>query len=152
MKHAVLLLILPFVGVCQNPVADGLRNGIRLGTAVREAARIQAETELLRAQQELTRKQTELLNRTSAQPKDSEYPVSDEEFNKAVSEVLARYPDFWGYRLQMVGLMGSFKPGRVSIPDYLEGVYLIAKHASFARPPSADKSSPERGADDAERR
>ncbi len=140
-----------FVGVLcaqlqPNPVVEGLKDGIRM-REIRERTRrteaetqqIQMETERLRLlNQRLARQLSDLEAKERAKSK-TENDSADRAFTTAISTLRALYPDFDTYFEQSKKVSKIFRADasdpEFTVTNYLEGLYVIAKYASFAKPP-----------------
>jgi hypothetical protein len=61
--------------------------------------------------------------------------ASSENVDAAVAAMRKRFPDFQSLEFRIAGLMDQFREGfqgDFTVENYLEGLYLIAKFASFA--------------------
>ncbi len=61
--------------------------------------------------------------------------ASSENVDAAVAAMRKRFPDFQSLEFRIAGLMDQFREGfqgEFTVENYLEGLYLIAKFASFA--------------------
>ena len=66
----------------------------------------------------------------------------EQEIDKALTELRTQHNDFHLYEGQIVQLMDLFTPGKgstLSLRNYLEGLYVIAKFASFTKPSVGQK-------------
>ena len=64
-------------------------------------------------------------------------PVYWQAFSKMMRGIRTRYPDFELFHDEMLRLCPCFKPGDVALDVYIEGLYLIAKFASYPQAPGA---------------
>lgn len=126
-------MAVPLVSMAQQQypidnVTDGMLKGAKVGEMTRES-------ELLREQRELMRRQREILERNHEREK------AQSSFDRLVvitwKQLLQRYPDLDLYRREIIRLSGGFTRGDVSMEDYLEGLYHLAKYAPFSRSPAA---------------
>ena len=120
-----------------NPLgglAEAYRDAIILRTLRQtqeaEQNRLNAEAELRRAQAEQIRLQAQRAAASSPTP-----AVSDAQMQSAVNELRVRFADFDTYIPEMVRLMPEMNSaeGVISLPHFLEGMYLVAKGASFSK-------------------
>jgi hypothetical protein len=112
-------------------LADAYRDAVRLKSQIQTD---QALEDLMRAQAAAVRAQTELLKQQN-QPALTSPPVPDQAFIRAVRAVEDRYPDFEVYRAEAARLMGELDASRgpnLNLEHYIEGMYLVAKYASFS--------------------
>jgi ADP-ribosylglycohydrolase len=146
MKLVFALLALSGCACAQtrDPVTDGMMQGALIANQILQAQQRQAEADRLRAETEAMREQTAAARearrravQTEANAKPAPRMVTNDEWNGAVKRVTALHPDFNDYRPVMVALLPAFPAGNVALPDYLEGLYLIARYASFAPPATA---------------
>jgi len=118
-----------------NP-AEALGRGLEAGA---RAQRAQAEAEFLRArarrEEQLAAAETAALRELhQRQIPEAALPfdIGEPAFSQAIQVLRSRRPDFDDYRVAIVGLLEAFKPGKVTLVDYLDGLYLIAKNSGAA--------------------
>ena len=115
-------------------LAEAYRDAIILRTLRQtqeaEQNRLNAEAELRRAQAEQIRLQAQRAAASSPAP-----AVSDAQMQSAVNDLRVRFSDFDTYIPEMVRLMPEMNSaeGVISLPHFLEGMYLVAKGASFSK-------------------
>lgn len=122
------VIVIPPARPIANPFG-GLVDAFRLGSEIRTNRALE---DLLNAQAEAVRLQSE---RIQQQNKSSALSQKlDREFLPAVEEVKRRYPDFETYRVEAARIMGDLDPRspQFNLEHYIEGMYLIAKSASFS--------------------
>jgi hypothetical protein len=130
-----LLLFCASVGFGQIvQTENGWINTDPFGVAARnEAATARAQQELLKAQTDAVRAQTQQLRRQSEPAAAPTIPVS--QFTVAVAALRKLYPDFDEYAVEAARLMPEMDTshGVSNLSHFLEGMYLIAKNASFSK-------------------
>lgn len=125
----VLLFSFAVPGVCQNDggALGGLVQGIIRGRQLNSELQLNdALSQLLRAQTEATRLQNKGTKAHSAN--------INQEFDRSLQAVRNRFPDFDFYAPESVRIMTQMNPDEsvFSLEHYIEGMYLIAKYASFS--------------------
>jgi hypothetical protein len=138
MKTLLLITLCAFVpALAQNPVLNGIMNGGRLREMQSRSQRDDAETRLLRLEAERLQLEIERLKRGTTsplQPTPDQVEAAQRQINDACVRLQQRFPDFQRYLPALERLARIFEMGRstdFTIDRYLEGLYFIAKHASF---------------------
>lgn len=129
----------PFEGIVDAIIiSERLKNERRLAEA--QEAWLRAQAEAARARTERMKRQYEAGQRAIAAARQG-----NAEVGAAIDRIAARFPDFPRYASTMSELVREF-PGRadqpINLDRYLEGIYLIAKYASFS---SVAEGRPELG-------
>jgi hypothetical protein len=82
-------------------------------------------------QGEITRQEQQSANSASSE---SRPRATEADIVEALVTAATKHPDLKAYDTQMNALMQMFKAGNVSIDDYIEGIYTMAKFGHFALP------------------
>jgi hypothetical protein len=133
MRIPIVTLIFCASLAAQNSrIEDVMGPVVRAGTAGAEVGRLNAESAKLNAEAAQIRAQTERMRRPVSL---SELAVDRVAWARLEANMIDRFPDFNTYRAEMVRLMDLFSPRNVRLAEYVEGLYLMAKYASFAKAP-----------------
>jgi hypothetical protein len=139
----------------QNPVIDAYRHG-REDRRREELLQLQRDEFELRRQieqqrLEQMRRQNELLaeaerlrlqNDSQGSPNSAAVEAAQREIEKALVDLSRAHADFHSYQSKIVALMDRFLPGRdVSVKEYLEGIYVVAKYSPLVKSSEAAKDS-----------
>jgi hypothetical protein len=125
--------------VVTNPLG-GMIDAYRLGSEIRTNRAIE---NALNAQAEALRAQTERLRQAEEAQKQGPAGVPDGQLAIAIAAVNQRYPDFNQYFTEAARLMPQMSSSVLpDLPHYLEGMYLIAKYASFSNMAVKPQESP----------
>lgn len=122
---------------------QGLVDAYRLASEIRTNQALQntlnAEAEAIRADTERRRSNNQALAAAAAASQ-----KVDRNLGPALQIVRSRYPDFDEYQTETARLMGELDTNNtgLNLEHYIEGFYLIAKHASFSPRAIAPKESP----------
>ena len=132
-----------------NDVVDALERGSRM-RAERERLELDKErqneelrltrmkTERLRAETEQIKAQTEALQNDVA--RSSQTAAVQREVDAAIAELRSMYPDSEKYATRMARAAELLVPAatkQLSMKNYLECLYIVAKHATFLGPSGA---------------
>jgi hypothetical protein len=138
-------ILVSFISDCQGqcPPAlpgstKGILDGLEIARRLRiESARTAAEIERMRAETHLIEEQTKTLREETraSQAIRPETAGNQELWNSAIERVAKQYPDFHRCDSEIARLAAAFTPGNVKMDEYLEGMYLTAKFASFSGSP-----------------
>src|SRR6266481_4344981 len=128
----------------QNHVLDGYMRGVEARQRQEALDRQKRDLELQSRKLDLNERQIRSLEQ-AARSKGLEQPTekfsstieaeAQSQISKAFDALRELYPDFDQYLPKFTQVMSLFRPqqGALSVQEYVEGVYLIAKHASFLK-------------------
>lgn len=118
-----------FTAYCQVQIFNPLEGMIK---ARIEAERILNERRRINIEEERMRLENQRLQQQSQDPGQS---AQDAAIDAALTTVVARFPDFWEFRPEMARITGLLSAKSMSAEEYAEGVYLMAKFATFSQSP-----------------
>ncbi len=106
---------------------------------------MQLQTERMQAETERLRK---LKQKAPAATSNAQLTEAAQEVDSALTDVAQMYPDFAQYFPQVERLMhlfvrGSGSSGSLTTKEYVEGLYVIAKFASFSQAKNVQKAPTE---------
>ena len=129
---AALTLSCPLLPQCPSGQSYPMDHFIAASVAGAETGRLLLEGDRIAAETEAIRAQTERLRRRSGL-RMSDIVSDPVAWGRFEALMIQRFPDFNGYRVQMARLTTLFEQGDASLAEYVEGLYVMAKHASFSK-------------------
>ena len=140
MKYIVAVLLLAAGTISaqidhRNPVLDGMMRAQEMANQVRQRELAEQSVRLLRAQEEQIRLQNEQLRR--AQASETVAPLNTEEaadrVDRAINAAASRHPDLKEFAIEMGRVQKLIDSREISLDEYLEGLYLMAKYSPFSQ-------------------
>ncbi len=104
---------------------------------LREVQRQRAELEKIRAESDRLRREAQELSSSRKVVASDEDKKIGQEILVALGELKSQYPDFEAYGSRIAALADHFSlatGSQLPAKSYIEGLYVIAKYASFSRP------------------
>ena len=127
----------------QTPMQSGIARAIEMHAQIKAARTmeetsqtLQVERDRIRAETELLRQQAEALR--AERERAQQRPQISPEIKRAFLKIRSEHEDFDLYLPEVKRLSTIFGMGESpdwNVESYLEGLYLIAKHASFSQAP-----------------